>query len=158
MKYVFVIVTVLLFASVRAFYPNGAGDTFAESYFGNEQYQIVSKSIGGQVMYFAFTFVDEENSIFDECIVYFRETDGSYEAVLSIENNDIYDSSGEKLFRGEIRTQTFFGWGIYISERTSSFSLDYYTENGTNVTDGPIFVWNREKRAFEEYVIDESMF
>lgn len=80
---------------------------------------------------------------------------GNISPVLYITSNKISDQDGEILLEAN-SPHIFYGWVIGIFERNNSFSLTFYSNNGVNVTDGPILIWDRDLGTFKRYVVDKS--
>lgn len=129
-------------------------DKFLENYFSLQSYNQKKYIIEGRETIFAYH--EKRNGIFDRAIMLTIESGKSVRPLFYIQDNSLFNSS-ELLFTGNIQTQVFYGWEIHIVEKNSSFSLSFYTDNGLHVTDGPIFIWDRSKMKFLEYVIDKTM-
>jgi len=59
------------------------------------------------------------------------------------------------LFSGVIHTQQFAGWKITVADRNNSIAIAFYTNNGENMTEGPLLIWKNDMLV--QYVIDTSM-
>lgn len=131
-------------------------NSFLLNYFEDNSFFYEKKIIDKKELYFAYRIIDNNHSIFNKSIIFIQTEAENISPILYITSNVITDKDGINIFEGISNTQIFFGWKINIVERNNSFSLDFYTNDGVNVTEGPILIWNSSKNTFQLYVIDKS--
>ena len=133
--------------------------TFVESYFMNEEYQVITSMYGDTEVYFALNYREpntklvQRGPIFSRCIVFYVE-DKALTPLLYYNNNYIYSGSGEVLFNNAGVTP-FYAWEIKFSYE--SLVMTRFGEGG-DVADSFIYDWNNEKLIFERYTIDTSQY
>lgn len=129
-------------------------EIFLDSYFNQQTYSTMSYDVAGERIICANN--EKDNDIFDRAIIFTIENEKSIRPLFYIQKESLFNSS-DLIFTGRIKSQLFYGWKMNFSEKNSSFSLDFYTDNGNHVTDGPIFMWDKSKMKFNEYIIDKTM-
>ena len=103
--------------------------------------------------YFAYNVSDNKQGFFTKAIL-FRKNNKTIEPIGYIQGNKIFN--GERLlFSGVIHTQQFAGWKITVVDRNNSIATVFYTNNGENMTEGPLLIWKNDMLV--QYVIDTSM-
>jgi hypothetical protein len=128
--------------------------TFLEYVFGSTSFRYETNVMGDVELLFAYK--DKTTmGIFDRAIVMYQD-DNSFHPVLYIHDNKIINPDGEIIFEGLSLTQSFYGWTIHILEQYNSFSLNFYTNDGNNVTEGPIMEWDSKKKMFKLHMPDRS--
>ena len=130
--------------------------TFLDNYFETKNYTQETYNIAGQAVFFAYRANNEKLRIFDKAIMFTVENEKSIKPLVFFLGNTVANSE-KVLFVGEIQTQIFYGWSIKIVEKNASFSTKYYTDNGVHVTEGPIFIWDKTKSRFKQFIIDKTM-
>jgi hypothetical protein len=128
---------------------------FLENYFESSEFSYERRHIDGQELLFAYRNKNS-SEIFDKAIIFRNNEHNFFQPVLYITSNKIINNLGELLFEGIILTQNFYGWSIRIVERNNSFALNFYTNNGVNVTDGPTMIWDTTKNSFKRFQVDRS--
>lgn len=155
-KVLYLLIILILLVSCNLYSSEKTINSFLINYFEDNSFMYEKKTIDKKELYFAYRIVDDNHSIFNKSIIFIQTEAGNISPILYITSNIITDRDGVNIFEGISNTQTFFGWKINIVERNNSFSLDFYTNDGVNVTEGPILIWNRSKDTFQLYVIDKS--
>jgi len=150
---IYIIIYCLFFGYTETSYK-----TYLDNFFQSSDYIIEQHKINNRVIYFAYNKISSKLSIFNMGIFYYKNEKNIIQPVLFIKNNIIITESGDKLFEAIIKTQQYYGWTIHVIDKNNSFSTNYFTDNGINVTDGPIFIWDNKKNNFKIYEIDESMY
>jgi len=129
-------------------------DVFLENYFGTAEYTCKVYRINNKDTYVAYK--SKMDDVFDKAL-FFLIDGPSIQPLLYITDNRVQNDKGEVLFEAIVKNQVFFGWAVSIYEQNSSISTKFYTNNGANVTEGPIVIWDNQKGGFKKYVVDKSL-
>ena len=154
---VFILVVQLI--SYTSFAQSIDVSTFVESYFMDEEYQIITSTYGDIEVYFALNYRESNRKfpakgpIFSRGIVFYIE-DSSLIPLLYFNNNYIYTGTGEVLFNNA-GIATFYAWEVQIY--SSGLVMTRFGING-DVADSFSYDWNNEKLIFERYTIDTSQY
>ena len=128
-------------------------DIFLDNYFDYQEYKIESHHFSNFDFYFAYNVLHNKQGFFTKAIL-FRKNNKTIEPIGYIQGNKIFN--GERLlFSGVIHTQKFAGWKITVVDRNNSIATVFYTNNGENMTEGPLLIWKND--VLVQYVIDTSM-
>jgi hypothetical protein len=128
--------------------------TFLEFIFNSRDFYCENYHIGGKEMLFAYKRKNQ-SKIFDKAVIMYKNNI-NFQPILYISQNMIITSSGKIIFEGRSLTQVFYGWTINVVEKSNAFSLEFYTNNGNNVTEGPTIIWDSVNNGFTLYTVDKS--
>jgi hypothetical protein len=125
-----------------------------EYVFGSTSFHYETNVMGDVELLFAYK--DKTTmGIFDRAIVMYQD-DNSFHPILYINNDKLINADGRILFEDLSSTKDFYGWAMQIFEQENLFSLTFYSNNGKNVTDGPIMGWDNKSKIFKRLVHDRS--
>lgn len=156
-KLLFIICVQLV--SYISFAQNIDVNTFTDSYFLDEDYQVITCMYGDTEVYFALNFREpntkliQKGPIFSRGIVFYVGSN-SLIPLLYFNNNYIYTGTGEVLFNNA-GVAPFYAWELRIYP--STINLTRFGEGG-DVADSFNYNWNNEKLVFERYIIDPSLY
>jgi hypothetical protein len=156
MKKGILLVIVLIFSICHSYSQETFVNGFLENYFGTKDYSVMNYTLSGTKVVFAYKKNKSNSEVFDKGIIFRIENKQSVKPLIYFLGNNICNSD-RILFSGKIETQLFWGWSIYFVEKNGSFSTKFYTDDGTYVTEGPIFIWDAVNLKFKQYEIDKSM-
>ena len=142
-----------LLLSVVTFASNDTINSFLEFIFDSENFSSENYSFGNSEMIFSYQYRPSSNIFYKALILH---NTFPFQPLLYISLNKIISPSGQVIFVGCNLTQPFFGWSIHVVERNNAFSLNYYSNNGRNVTEGPTILWDNRRREFTLYNVDRS--
>ena len=150
-KFCFFVAILLIVGYVYS--QDNSRDIFLDNYFDYQEYKIESYHFSNFDFYFAYNVLDNKQGFFTKAIL-FRKNNKTIEPIGYIQGNKIFN--GERLlFSGVIHTQQFAGWKITVVDRNNSIATVFYTNNGENMTEGPLLIWKNDMLV--QYVIDTSM-
>ena len=150
-KFCFFVAILLIVGYVYS--QDNSRDIFLDNYFDYQEYKIESHHFSNFDFYFAYNVLDNKQGFFTKAIL-FRKNNKTIEPIGYIQGNKIFN--GERLlFSGVIHTQQFAGWKITVVDRNNSIATVFYTNNGENMTEGPLLIWKNDMLV--QYVIDTSM-
>lgn len=154
--YIFVMVF-LLFVLTTSFSEEGeeVRNTFLENYFKDSLFEISDQlTINDDDAFLAVTYANKERRIVNRAIVFSVEN-GLFRIYLFIEKNKIQNTNGEILFTTDLNA---YGWDIRVYPRIVYFELDFFSNDGIYVTDGPSIEWNQNETKFGRVKIDTSQY
>ena len=142
----------ILIGTMYGLYSENRKVNHLEDFFGTKDYQTDVYMFGNNRIYYSYINVDNSVYIISKGIFY------------SYENNEINKlpiRDNEKIFYNNdmheyIAPQKFYGWRVNVFAKEEYISTDFYSNLGKNVTDGPNFDWDSEKKEFYLLEVDRS--
>lgn len=153
--YTTLVITFISFCTVFASAQNAVNQAFLDNYFGTDQYVCKEQPVDGPQCFFAYRKLGTEG-IFDKAILFKLQNDSSVRIFLFVTGNRILDANGKLLFTGEIASRKFYGWSMNTGDRTDTFSLNFHTDGGKSVTEGPILAFDKKRKTFTLVPPDRS--
>ena len=123
-----------------------------DEYFCNKEYSTEKFKLDFSEIYYSYQNAENSNWLVNKAIFYVKENN-CIKPLLIINNEKIYNSS-ELLFNGIIDTQKFYGYEIDFSCISGDVSTAFYTNNGKNVTEGPLFVLDKKTMKYSRFKIN----
>ena len=127
---------------------------YLQLFFDGYQYKTAHYKFDYLNMEFSYILAENSSDIITKGIFYSYD-ENKIIIFLIIDDEKIYDNTN-LLFQGIIATQEFYGYKVNVIEKNKCITTAFYTNKGKNVTDGPIFLWNTQKKSFSKYEVDRS--
>ncbi len=156
-KWLFIVILQVVYYLVFA--QNSDVTAFTESFFADEEYQIITSKFEDTEVHIAINFREPDSTYppkgqtFSKGLLFYLHH-GSPVLLLRLVDNCIYYGNGELYFNGDY-LPTLLAWEIRLTN-----TMLYFTRHGINgnITDPIRFVWNNEKLLFENFVVDTSQY
>ncbi len=159
MKKKWIVIIMLQVICYMAFTQTVDVSMFLDSYFLDEEYQLITSMYGKKEVNFALNYRDTNTNfppkgpVFSRGIVFYIEGN-SLTPLLYYNNNFIYTGTGEVLYNNA-GVAPFYAWEIRIYSNT--ISMTRFGEGG-DVADSFNYNWNNKNFVFERHVVDTSQY
>ena len=154
----------VLGSQILCFSQSSFRDNYLLRFFQSEDYVILDIQLRVDLGFLniAVQYSEEENEIIKKGLI-FRETENEIIPYLTIFLDHFSDKNGETIFDISKHNYNHYGWKLeyeYFGKNNNELAIDftYLGGNGSRITDGPSFIWEKSFGMFIEDKIDPSQY